>query len=520
MNQGKKRIVIAQMKHETNTFSSVPTRLERFAGGRPEPLTGAAAIEALRGTGLSAGAFLALAEQAGAEIDFAVAGNAPPSGPVEDDAYEAMASRICESVRRGCDAILLDLHGAMVTRTCDDGEGELLRRIRAIAPQVPIGVALDMHTNLYGTMVDNATVLAGYQTYPHIDMYETGLRAGRPVLAMLAAGPSGSGPRPVMAWGNRPMLPHVMRQGSDDSPNRELQARCRQIEAQGAIAATLFVGFPHADIVNAGLSAVVVTDGDPARARAWCDELLDQAWRERAEFVYRIEPLEQSLARAAQLAAQLAADRPAAAGGDSPGPVVLLDHYDNCASGGTMDTMTVLRGILEAGLTDVAAFAIHDPAAVRQMIEAGIGANVTLPLGGKLDMPGIGRRGEPLTVTGRVKLIFDGHYRNRGPMAGGERVNMGPSVVLDTGRVEIAVISRHVEPHDVASLLSLGIDPAAKKFLMLKSRIHWRAGLRRYASAVVECAGVGVCTSDYSMLDFKRVRRPMYPLETGFELGR
>lgn len=504
------RVVIAQMKHETNTFSPVPTRLERFAGGRPEPLTGERAIAALRGTGLSSGAFLQLAEEAGADIDFAIAASAPPSGPVENEAYEHIVGRICESVQRGCDAILLDLHGAMVTRTYDDGEGELLRRIRAIAPDVPIGVALDMHTNLYPAIVDNATVVAGYQTYPHVDMFETGLRAGRPIMAMLAArGQGGAVPRPAMAWGNRPMLPHVMRQGSDDFPNRELQARCREMERQGALAATVFVGFPHADIVNAGLSAVVVCDGDAAQARIWCDELLEMAWRERKAFVYQIEPLEQSLARAAALAAQ----PPGADAGPEAGPVVLLDHYDNCASGGTMDTTTVLRGVLESGLSDVAMFAIYDPAAVQQMIAAGVGAQVTLPLGGKLEMPGIDRKGEPLTVTGTVKLIFEGHFRNRGPMARGDQVNMGPSVVLDTGKVEIAVISRHVEPHDVASLIALGIDPAAKKFLVLKSRVHWRAGLRRFAKAVVECAGVGVCTSDYSMLQFKHVRRPIYPLD-------
>lgn len=109
--------------------------------------------------------------------------------------------------------------------------------------------------------------------------------------------------------------------------------------------------------------------------------------------------------------------------------------------------------------------------------------------------------------------MFDGHYRNEGPMARGEQVNMGLSVVLDTGNVEIAIISRHVEPHDIASLRVLGIEPESKQFLMLKSRIHWRAGLRRYAKAVVECAGVGVCTSDYSSLAFRRVRRPIYPLD-------
>jgi microcystin degradation protein MlrC len=488
------KIVIAQMKHETNTFSPVPTPLARFARGGGVPPAGRDAYAAYKGTGAAIAAFFDLAEAAGAQMVIPIAANAWPSGPVEDAAFEYIAGRICAAVADGCDAILLDLHGAMVTQSLEDGEGELLARIRRIAPQVPIGVALDMHTNLFPAMVDGATVIAGYQTYPHIDVYETGLRAGKAVFALLAGRAA-----PVMAWGNRPMLPHVMRQASDDAPNRALQARCREMEREGALAASLFVGFPHADIANAGLSALVVTDGDAALARRWCDELLDAAWRERAAFVYAIEPLAQSLARAKTF---------------TEGPVILLDHYDNAASGGTMDTMAVLGGILEAGLEDVAAFAIYDPHAVEAMARAGIGAELTLPLGGKLAMPSIGKQGEPLVVKGRVKLISDGQFRNRGPMGRGEQMDMGTTVVFDTGRVEIVVISRHQEPNDYACLVSVGIDPEAKRFLMLKSRVHWRAGFKTITKAIVECAGVGVCTSDYGVLDFKRVRRPVFPLDS------
>jgi microcystin degradation protein MlrC len=98
-------------------------------------------------------------------------------------------------------------------------------------------------------------------------------------------------------------------------------------------------------------------------------------------------------------------------------------------------------------------------------------------------------------------------------MARGVEMNMGPAVVVDNGTVEIVLISRHVEPSDLNCLLSLGIDPMQKRYVMLKSRIHWRAGLGKLAEAVVECAGVGVCTSDYSELQFKNVRRPIYPLD-------
>lgn len=487
------RIVAAMMQHETNTFSPVPTPLGRFAPDGRTPPSGQAAVEIYRGTGTALGAFIELAEERGAELDLAIAANAWPSGPVEDAAYDFICDRICEAVAKPADAIFLHLHGAMVTESLEDGEGSLLRRIRQIAPTTPIAVALDMHTNLYPAMIENATVLAGYQTYPHIDVYETGMRAARPVLKMLDGKAN-----PVMVWGNRPMLPHVMRQGSEVSPNRELQNRCREMERAGALAATLFVGFPHADIREAGLSVVMVTDGDRALAERYRDELLDGAWSAREAFVYRVEPLETSLARAKTM---------------TDGPVVLLDHYDNAASGGTMDTMTVLRGIVESGLENVAAFAVHDPDAVRQMIAAGVGSEVTLDLGGKLDMPSIGLKGKPYRIGGRVKLISDGRYRNQGPASKGVEMHMGPTAVLDTGKVEIVVISRHQEPNDIGCFRSVGIDPLQKRYLMLKSRVHWRAGFAPIMKGVVECAGTGVCTSDYGQLKFEKVRRPIYPLD-------
>ena len=494
------RLVLAQMKHETNTFSPVPTPLARFGHGRDRPWEGEEAIAEFRGTGTALGAFIELAEKAGAEIVLPVAAQAWPSGRVAQDAYEYIAARIVGAVAKGCDAVLLDLHGAMVTERFDDGEGELLARLRRVAPKVPIGVAHDMHANLFPATGRCASSLAGYQTYPHVDMYETGMRAALPILSILEGKA-----KPVLSFGHKPMLPHVMRQSSLDSPNREIQARAREMEAQGArgeharvLSASFFVGFPHADIPYAGSSAVVVTDGDAELARRFCDELLDMAWERREQFVYRPEPLAASMQKAGSLSVR---------------PVVLLDHCDNCASGGTMDTTTVLEAILEAKLEEVAAFAICDPGAVAHLKEAGEGANVTLSLGGKADMPALGLKGRPLDVSGKVKRIVEGRYRNEGPMGRGELMDMGPTAILDTGRVEIVVVSRQVEPFDIAAWRHLGIDPAAKRYVMLKSRVHWRAGLGGIAKAVVECAGTGVCTSDYAQLNFRRLRRPAFPLD-------
>jgi microcystin degradation protein MlrC len=491
------RIVVAQMSHETNTFSPVVTDLERFSGGRAVPLEGEAAIHTFRGTASCLGGYLGVCEEAGHEVVLPVAAAAPPSGPVENDAFDTIADKIVAAAKAGCDAMMLDLHGAMVTRTYDDGEGELLRRIRSVAPELPIAVALDMHTNLFDAIVGNATIVSGYHTYPHVDMDSTAERAGRVLLRTVSGDAN-----PVMVWGNAPMLPHVMRQGTDDSPNKELQERVRAMERDGGLAVSLFVGFPHADIPNAGLSVIVVTDGDRAQAEAWRDELLDRAWEVRESFVYHVEPLAGSVARAKALGTQ-----------DPDGPVVLLDHYDNTASGGTMDTTEVLAEILRQGLDDVAVFGIFDPEAVQRMVTAGVGNEITVSLGGKLPMPALQQQSSPIEVTGRVKLISDGKFPATVAMSRGLTMNMGTTAVLSTDGIDIVVISRHIEPFDPGCFTSLGIDPTRRRFLMLKSRVHYRVGFRDIASDIVECAGRGVCTSDYSEVTYEKMRRPIFPLD-------
>jgi microcystin degradation protein MlrC len=231
------------------------------------------------------------------------------------------------------------------------------------------------------------------------------------------------------------------------------------------------------------------------------DELLGLAWQARREFMFEVEPLETSVSRAKGL------------GRDGALPVVMLDHYDNCASGGTMDTTDTLREILRQGLEDVVFFGIYDPDAVQAAIAAGVGATVTLTIGGKLPMPQMPVQSAPLTVTGTVQTISSGSFRLKGGLTPGLRIYMGPTVVLDTGPVQIVLLSRHIEPTAQEMLQVLGIDPAKKRYVAIKSRVHWRADLGKIAREIVECAGVGVCTSDYGQLTFRKVQRPVFPLE-------
>ena len=504
--QGERmRLLLATMSHETNTFSPVPTRLDRFTRDGKTLLSGQAAIDFYRGTGTCMGGYLAVAEAIGAEITIPLCASAPPSGPVDSDAYETFCRMITDAVARGgFDSIWLDLHGAMVAERFDDGEGELLRRIRAIDSATPLCVAYDMHANVFDGMVSHAQIVTGYQTYPHIDMRQTAERAAQALLRVMKGEV-----RPTTAWAAAPMLPHVMAQGTHQSPNRELQALCAAWESSGrALAASLFVGFPHADVEMAGLSAVVVTDDNPGDAQAMVDELISTAWKERHSFMFDIEPLVKSVSRAKSLGA--------------PGqlPVVMLDHYDNCSSGGTMDTTDTLREIIRQDLDDVVFFGIYDPDAVRTAIEAGVGATVTLSIGAKLPMPQLPVASQPLTVTGLVQTISAGRFKLRGGLTPGLQVYMGTTVVLDTGKIQIVLLSQHVEPNAQEMLQVLGIDPAKKTYVAIKSRVHWRADMGKIAREVVECAGVGVCTSDYGQLTFRKVRRPVFPLDPQLQWNR
>ncbi|HET9903024.1 MAG TPA: M81 family metallopeptidase [Xanthobacteraceae bacterium] len=487
------RFLIAMMKHETNTFSPIPTNLQRFRDwGLYE---GEAVKRAYKGTNHPTAAFLDLAEEAGADVVTPIAAEAMPSGPVHREAYEYLTGRILDTVAEGgIDAAFLDLHGAMAAEGEPDGEGGLLERLRRIAPGLPIAVTFDMHGNMSERIARNATIINGYKSYPHTDMYEAGMQAGRALLRALRGEVE-----PVIAWGRLPLLAQTLRMGTADEPMRTMQEMCRAAERDRKIlAASVFGGFPMADIADAGLSAFVVADADREAAEAACERLLDAAWARKDDFIYQHEPLEKAVARAAAI---------------SESPVILLDHADNVGSGGTSDDMTVIAEVLRQGLRNVAVAAVWDPRAVQAMIQAGVGAELTLDLGGKTDMPSIGVKGRPLRLTGKVRRLSDGEWVVRGPMYTGSRVTTGPTALFETDSMSIVVTSLHHEPWDTGILTSLGVDPHACRYLLLKSRIHYRAGFAPIGKATVTLDGVGVTTSDNSLLKFEHVRRPIFPLD-------
>ena len=402
------RFVTAVVKHETNTFSPIATPLSAFGRYGPQagPVSGEAALEAYRGTATPVGAFIDLARERGATLAFPIAANATPGGMPGDDLIEFAAEKIIAAVHEGCDALFLDLHGGMVTPGFDDPEGELLRRIRMVAPDLPIAVSFDFHTNLSQLTMDNATVITGYRTYPHVDQYETGHRAGTTLLSSLDGNV-----RPHMVWHSLPILSHLNRQTPSRQPMKDIMDRAIEAEASGQVLNASILGcFPLADIPFVGMHAIVVTDEDPEAGVALLDELMAMAWERRQEFVFEDEAVAASVTRARTL---------------GEGPILLADHGDVAGSGGATDVMDVLEEVIRQGLEDVCAGPFWDPAAVTRMVEAGAGTNVNLAVGGNTDFPSISLRGKPLQLSGRVKRITDGKFVVTGPMGTGTRQDLG-----------------------------------------------------------------------------------------------
>ena len=490
-------IVIARLNHETNTFSPIATPLEAFA-----PLWGEAAYQDQKGARTAMGSFLDIIDALpDCVVVTPVVAMANPSGTVAAGAYETSCGAILAAVAAGCDAIMLDLHGAMVAAKADDGEGTLLEQIRLIAPDVPLCVALDLHGNVTQKIIDSCDIIVGFKTYPHVDMAETGAHAGRLLVDMLEKRCS-----PVIAWRQLPLLSHTLLSNTSTASamQRAVDAARAAETEPGILAVTVMAGFSLADFHDAGMSVIVVGDGDPARADTVAARLARQMWEERDGFVYASAPLAESMRQALQMA-----------DGPGNGPVLLLDHSDNVMSGGTCDTMDVLQAALGAGLTGIAVGPLADPAAVAQLVSAGIGATVTLELGNKIALDAQRLRKQPLVLSGTVRAISDGEFCVSGPIYTGSVVRMGRTVLFDIGAAQIVVTEERVEPYDVGVYACVGIVPAEQRFLLLKSRMYCRPVYGPISRGLVECDSDsgGPTSSNYKLFPFEKIRRPIYPLD-------
>jgi len=485
------RLFLAMLSHETNTFSNVPTDRAQFEAR--DLRYGGEILEVYRNTGTCLGGMIGAAERLGATLIPSVAASASPAGRVTREIYEHVKQRMLADLKRAgrLDGVLLDLHGAMVPEDIDDGEGDIIAAVReAVGPRVPIAVTLDFHGNLGHDMIGKADLLHGYKTYPHVDMAERGVEATER-LAQVISGRI----KPTSAWRKPPLMPPLGRQGTARGPMRRLYDLADEMERDPkVISISIFAGFPYADIPDAGLGIYVVTDDDQALAERLAGRLERMAWEHRHEFIHSALPVKEAVARA------LAAEGR---------PIVLADMADNTGGGAAGDGTEILRELLRVGARGTTVACIWDAAAVQTCIKAGVGTRVTLDIGGKVD----DRHGAPVSVTGTVRTLSDGRFVHRGPMMHGLPGRLGATAVLDANDIKVILISYRWQTLDPEMIRFVGIDPLLEKILVVKSTIHYRAAFEPIAKEIIEVDAPGLSSSNLSRFEYRRVRRPIFPLD-------
>ncbi|MBI2205324.1 MAG: M81 family metallopeptidase [Candidatus Rokubacteria bacterium] len=485
------RFFVAMFSHETNTFSTIATDRRQFEAR--DLRYGGEILERYRGTGTCLGGMIDAAAARGVTLVPSVAASASPAGRVTKDVCAHVTERVLADLASSgaCDGILLDLHGAMVPEGSEDGEGDLLRAVRqAVGPHTPMAVTLDFHGNITRDMVTRATLLHGYKTYPHIDMAERGREATERLLDVVAGRL-----KPTVALRQPALLPPLGTQGTARGPMRRLYDRAGEMERDPrVISISIFAGFPLADIRDAGLSVYVVTHDDQALADRLAGELADLAWTHRAEFVHSAPPVRDAVARALAIDGR---------------PVILADMADNTGGGASGDGTEILRELLRVGARSATVACIWDADAAAACARAGVGATVTLDVGGKVD----DRHGAPVRVTGRVRTLSDGRFVHKGPMMRGLEGRLGTTAVLDVDDVKIILISLRWQTLDPEMIRFVGIDPTTERILVVKSTIHYRAAFEPIAHEIVEVDAPGLSSSNLARFHFTHVRRPIFPLD-------
>ncbi len=492
-------VLSAEFVSENNTFKKGLTELHDFAIDCL--IEGDAAITARGAANTELAGFVEVARKNGWQMIHSISALASPAGPVSRAAYDHIAGIICRDVtahKGRIDGILLSLHGAQVCDFCEDGEGELLRRLRAIVgPDLPISVTLDLHANATASMAENAQIWVSYKTYPHIDMVECG-RLAAELLHSAMAGQT----QPATLRRAVPMMDEINAGRSDAGPMVAQYELARAEETEpGILSVSLNAGFSDADIHEMGPSVFVTYDrataGAQTRAAAIADAHARAIWD--ARFSGQNEFLD--VTKAAEIARGFDA---------SNGPLVIADYADNPGSGAYGDATNLLRALLDVKLANAAFSPMIDPEAAATLHRHKQGDTVTLAVGGKCD-PAFG--GGPLTLTGTIITLSDGAYRGDGPMLGGLDHTYGPTAVFRVDGIDILIVTEREQMLDRQQLYAFGIDPTKKAVLALKSMQHFRAAFEPIAGKVIVCDSGALSTPNMSRRPYAKVRRPIWPLD-------
>ena len=486
------RVLSAEIAHETNTFNVVPTDLQAFRDRYL--LTGSEAVVARGCKNTELAGLLDTASDYGWDVNHVISAAAGPGGVVTRAAFEAITDDLVAGAKDNWDGIFLMLHGAMVTDFCDDGEGELLRRLRAeIGYDVPIAVTLDPHANVSPAMCDLADILVSYTTYPHVDFRSTARRVAE-LLQRAMLGEI----RPVTLRAHRPMLEEANGGRTDLGPMIARHALARGLEARkGVYAISINGAFPCADIVDVGPTVLITCDADTVEHQSIIEGLADDIWERRHEALNSYLTCTEA-AKIASLWDCVA------------GPLIIADYADNPGAGAYGDSTNLLAALLEARVDNACFGPLVDPQAVHALQNVALGATVTCNIGGRI-APDFG--GGPLRVTGHLKWIGDGLVVGNGPILNGLERSFGLTAVLEVDGIEILIVSVAHQMLDVMQLETFGIDPVRKSVVALKSMQHFRAAFAPIAGRIIVCDSGALCTLDYASLDYKNVPRPIFPLD-------
>lgn len=487
------RIAIGGFLHETHSFAPRPTTYVDFVS--PAAFMGLQSAETLLknlpGKSVPAAGALEAARAAGVDVVGLTWCFAQPAGPITDDAFERISAMIIDDLAKAVDAgkldgVYLDLHGAALTVSYGDMEGELLRRVRAIIGDTPLTISLDPHANMTREMVERADAIAPFRTYPHVDMPAAGARAMNLLLARIKRG--------------KPFA-RAFRQVDYFIP---ITSQCTEMEAMGSVMAerarlatahksnelAFCFGFPYADFPGCG-PAVAAYAETQAEADAAADAMTRHVVDKEAIFKLDVLPAARAVGDAIKLS------------NSATRPVVIADTQDNPGGGGHGDTTGLLEELIKQGARGVAFGIMNDAEAAAACHKAGEGATLALSLGGKSD-------GKPVQVTAKVLKLTDGEFVCTGPMAKGNLGNHGPTALIEAAPgIKVIVVSKKAQALDQALFRHVGIEPADEKIVVLKSSVHFRADFQPIAEQVIVGIAPGPVTADSSVFPFKNLRKGM-----------
>jgi microcystin degradation protein MlrC len=483
------RIAVGAFLHETNTFAPTKATYDDFVhgGGWPAMALGANVLKIMRNINSGLAGFVEQAEAQDWEMVPTISCGASPSAHVTEEAYERIVKVMVDGIKAAgpLDAVYLDLHGAMVTEHLDDGEGEILARVRqAIGKDLPLVVSLDLHANVTPEMVEHADALIAYRTYPHVDMADTGRAAATHLATLLR-----SRQRFAKAFRQLPFLIPISWQCTNDQPTKGIYRKLAALQSEAVPTLSFAPGFPAADFAHCGPS-VFAYGRTQADADAAADDIAALIESHENDFDGRIYTPDEGVRHAMELATRASK------------PIIIADTQDNPGAGGDSDTTGMLRALVRNNATKAAIGVIYDPASAKAAHAAGVGATVTLALGGKSGIPG----DVPYKETFIVEKLSDGQFIAPGPYYGGRDMDMGPSACLRIGDVRVVVSSHKAQLADQSMYRYVGIEPTEQSILVNKSSVHFRADFEPIADQLLICAAPGAMPADTAALPWTRLR--------------